>query len=107
MPMAAPTHASTQRVARRRTADARRGSSSQRGYGARWQRARKSFLIRNPLCASCKEQGHITEATVVDHVVPHKGDYERMWDQNSWQPLCKRCHDRKSANESGGWEKAR
>ena len=47
------------------------------------------------------------EATVADHVVPHKGDYGRMWDQNNWQPLCKQCHDRKSANESGGWEKAR
>ena len=107
MPMAAPTHASTQRAARRHGADARRPSANTRLYGARWQRARKWFLNRNPLCRSCKDQGFLTEATVVDHIVPHKGDYERMWSQANWQPLCKRCHDRKSAVESGGWEKAR
>lgn len=107
MPTAAPTHASTQRAANRRATDVRRGSASQRGYGARWQRARRWFLRQNPLCASCKRKGFIRAATVVDHVVPHKGDHERMWDQDNWQALCKRCHDRKTANETGGWEKAR
>lgn len=38
-------------------------------------------------------------ATVVDHIVPHKGDYELMWAEWNWQPLTKKAHDRKTATE--------
>lgn len=38
-------------------------------------------------------------ATVVDHIIPHKGDYELMWSPWNWQPLTKRAHDRKTATE--------
>ncbi|PAU94052.1 HNH endonuclease, partial [Paracoccus salipaludis] len=39
----------------------------------------------------------------VDHVVPHRGDPERFWDQDGWQPLCASCHSRKTAAEDGGF----
>lgn len=43
-----------------------------------------------------------TAATVVDHVIPHKGDLGLFWDLTNWQPLCKLCHDSvKQAQESG------
>lgn len=42
-------------------------------------------------------------ATVVDHIIPHKGDYERFWDRSGWQSLCKRCHDQKTVHEDGGF----
>jgi 5-methylcytosine-specific restriction enzyme A len=37
--------------------------------------------------------GKDVAATVVDHVVPHKGDLELFWDQSNWQGVCKACHD--------------
>jgi hypothetical protein len=30
---------------------------------------------------------------VFDHVEGHHGDYEKFWDRDNWQALCKRHHD--------------
>ena len=73
-----------------------RGGADARGYDARWRRARKAFLQRHPLCAECMKEGKLTPATVVDHIVPHRGDPRLFWDEKNWQPLCKECHDRKT-----------
>ena len=74
-------------------------SAAKRGYGSRWQRERKKFLETHPLCAECKKEGRYTKATVVDHIVAHRGDDKLFWDRSNWQPLCKLCHDRKTGNE--------
>jgi len=90
--------------------DARRGSAHERGYSVAWQRARVGFLTKHPLCKRCEDQTPpaLTPATVVDHVVPHKGDKALFWDSTNWQPLCKPCHDRKTATEDGGgWSRSR
>ena len=34
---------------------------------------------------------------MVDHVVAHEVNQELFWDRRDWQPLCKACHDRKTA----------
>jgi 5-methylcytosine-specific restriction endonuclease McrA len=73
--------------------DERRGSSAARGYGSRWQKARATWLKRHPLCKMHSELGHVVPATVVDHIVPHRGDQALFWDQGNWQSLCKHCHD--------------
>ena len=78
--------------------DRLRGSATERGYVAKWRRARKRFLQRHPLCANCLSQGVLTPATVVDHIVPHRGDHRLFWDEQNWQPLCKACHDRKTGS---------
>ena len=78
----------------------RRESAAARGYDAKWQRERKRFLLHNPLCATCRREGRLMPATVVDHIVPHRGDERLFWDRTNWQPLCKPCHDRKTG--SGG-----
>ena len=70
-----------------------RRSSSQRGYGSRWQKARDSFLRSHPLCADHQQRGHIVPATVVDHIIPHRGDSKLFWDHDNWQSLCRLCHD--------------
>ncbi|WP_320109629.1 HNH endonuclease [Rhodopseudomonas sp. P2A-2r] len=31
-------------------------------------------------------------ASVVDHIIPHRGDRARFWDRTNWQPLCTHCH---------------
>lgn len=71
-----------------------RKSSAARGYGSRWQKARDSWLKRHPLCKMHAELGAIVPATVVDHVIPHRGDKALFWDSTNWQSLCKECHDR-------------
>lgn len=70
---------------------------------ARWVRARRYFLNRNPLCVRCMEVGKLVDASVVDHIIPHKGNPKLFWKQTNWQALCKGCHDRKTAKEDGGF----
>ena len=77
------------------SSDRMRGGAESRGYDARWRKARTAFLQRNPLCNECMKRGKITPATVVDHIIPHRGDRKLFWDESNWQPLCKCCHDRK------------
>ena len=79
-------------AARRKAVDDRRGSATERGYNATWRKARATFLRRNPLCVDCGRP-----ATVVDHIVPHRGDTNKFWDTENWQPLCAACHNRKTA----------
>lgn len=74
-------------------------SASGRGYGRRWQKASKAFLASHPFCEECLKHGIYTKATVVDHVVPHRGDLKLFWDRNNWCALCKKCHDRKTGRE--------
>ena len=78
-------------------------SAYKRGYNTAWQRASKAYLIKHPFCVECLKHGIHTKATVVDHIKPHKGDNSLFWDKNNWQPLCKPCHDRKTAMEDGGF----
>lgn len=81
--------------------DKNRESASRRGYGRRWQKARRRFLNANPLCVMCDRINVVTEATVVDHIRPHRGNQDIFWDQDNWQALCKRHHDQKTATEEG------
>lgn len=80
-----------------------RPSAAKRGYDSRWQRESRQFLNRHPLCAECERNGKVSAATVVDHIEPHKGNQKLFWDRRNWQPLCKRCHDRKTSIEDGGF----
>ncbi|MCW8917157.1 MAG: HNH endonuclease [Magnetovibrio sp.] len=64
-------------------------------YGYKWKKARAKFLKEHPVCEGvCKEDGRVAAASVVDHVIPHRGDLELFWDRSNWQALCKSCHDR-------------
>lgn len=74
-------------------------SAAGRGYGASWQKARKHYLEEHPLCVECMKQGRYVKATVVDHIIPHRGDQKLFWDHSNWQPLCKQCHDRKTGSQ--------
>lgn len=87
----------------RRDQDNRRRNAVACGYGFRWRIASKAFLARNPLCIECMKHRRLVAATVTDHIVPHKGDPALFWNQDNWQPLCKPCHDRKTAVADGRW----
>lgn len=83
--------------------DKQRGSSCKRGYDRKWQKYRKRYLAVHPVCVRCEKMGRITPATVVDHIEPHRGDYDLFWDLGNHQAMCKRCHDIKTATEDGGF----
>lgn len=70
-----------------------RGTSAQRGYGSRWQKARATYLRSHPLCVMCASRNIVMAATIVDHVIPHKGDQALFWDKDNWQSLCATCHN--------------
>ena len=77
-------------------------SSTQRGYGYRWQQARAAFLKDHPLCEcdDCQAGAkRLTPADVVDHRIPHRGDQSLFWDKSNWQAMAKRCHDAKTQRE--------
>lgn len=74
-------------------------SAHKRGYNSKWQRDSKSYLKDNPLCVMCKRNGKYVQATVVDHIVPHRGNQKLFWSHSNWQALCKPCHDKKTGTE--------
>lgn len=80
-----------------------RVSSTKRGYNYRWQKARITWLRSNPLCRIHSENGIVKAAEVIDHIIPHAGDQGLFWDKSNWQPLCKACHDHKTATEDGAF----
>ncbi len=81
----------------------KRESATKRGYNHNWQKARLAFLQKHPLCCMCEQEGMVTPATVVDHIKPHKGDQELFWDRSNWQPVCRTHHNKKTANQDGGF----
>ncbi|WP_374307213.1 HNH endonuclease [Methylocella sp.] len=87
-----PAHRPTPRE-QRRDADRLRGSAHERGYDARWRKARLVFLAAHPLCAWCEAKGRVTAASVVHHRVAHRGDAALFWDEANWEALCAPCHD--------------
>jgi 5-methylcytosine-specific restriction enzyme A len=91
------------RTVRGKEHDDRRGTAHERGYTSAWQKARVAYLRAHPLCVAHKVAGELVPATVVDHIVPHKGDKALFWDSTNWQSLCKPCHDAKTAREDGGF----
>ena len=73
-----------------------RETACQRGYDAYWRSYRLSFLRRNPLCVECKKSGKLKAASVVDHIIPHRGNKELFWDIKNHQALCTRHHNEKT-----------
>lgn len=89
---------------RRQESESRRATASERGYDWTWHKARTAFLQEHTICYICMQRdGAVTAASVVDHIVPHKGNRQLFWDTENWQSLCATCHNRKTAKEDGGF----
>lgn len=73
----------------------RRGSQPWRvWYSQRvWREARAAQLSREPLCRRCAGQGRIVVATVVNHIIAHRGDWALFCDPANHESVCKTCHD--------------
>jgi hypothetical protein len=80
------------------------GTTTQRGYGAAWQRRRARQLLRNPTCewkrgADAHPCGR--PAPDVDHVVPKV--YGGSDEPDNLQSLCARHHRVKTATQDRRW----
>ena len=62
-------------------------------------RLRPAQLLAEPWCRQCAAEGKRVRATVVDHVVPHEGDWQKFSDPGNLESLCKHHHDQKTQAE--------
>lgn len=83
--------------ARKQSIDLHRGTAARRGYGHQWRKYREGYLRSHPLCRPCEAKGRLISATIVDHIRDHRGDMALFWDASNHQPMCKCCHDAKTA----------
>uniref|UniRef100_A0AAU8BVA2 HNH endonuclease n=1 Tax=Xanthomonas phage MK21 TaxID=3148942 RepID=A0AAU8BVA2_9CAUD len=74
-------------------------TAASRGYDARWREYRQRYLMQHPLCVYCEREGRTTAATVVDHILPHKGDMALFWKLDNHQSLCAWHHNSTKALE--------
>ena len=71
---------------------------------ARWKQERADYLAANPRClayaAGLAPSVCTARSAVVDHIQPHRGDYELFWAQTNWQALCGPHHQVKTGRET-------
>lgn len=62
-------------------------TSTQRGYGYKWQQVHLTFVCEHPLCVMCETEVRLEMGTVVAHKIPHRGDQKLLWRWRNWQLL--------------------
>lgn len=74
-------------------------TTTQRGYGWRWQKLRQRILERDKyLCQICLAAGRITVASEVDHIINKASGGTD--DPDNLQSACGPCHKAKTLQES-------
>ncbi|MCF3933289.1 HNH endonuclease [Acuticoccus sp. M5D2P5] len=95
---------------RDRTHDAHRREAKpwRRWYKrAAWLRLRALQLSEVPLCERHAAAGDVVLATVVNHRVPHRGDWALFTDRANHESLCESCHNAVAqAEEARGYSVA-
>lgn len=100
MPSRAPQYRPKGDAGRRPSpAEETRGDRHERGYTSQWSRFAKAYLREHPLCRTCQSASRVEAATCVDHIDMTGPLGERGYDPTNLQPLCTRCHNRKTARE--------
>ena len=77
--------------------DVSRGSARERGYDSRWEKVRRIFLMRNPLCYDCMIKGRFTPANEVHHVKKVREHPELRLTIDNLIALCKSCHSKRTS----------
>jgi 5-methylcytosine-specific restriction protein A len=96
------------RAEQRSKTDARRGTSTERGYDARWRRTRASYLRDHPACEcdDCTDLPFVERglATDVDHIDGLGPAGPRGHDPTNLRAMAHACHSRRTARDQpGGW----
>lgn len=79
-------------------ADRQRGTTTERGYDAVWERVRADHLRREPLCRECRPTRSVP-ATQVDHIVTIRLRPDLRLVDSNLQSLCATHHSRKTRRE--------
>ena len=99
MPTSPPRHSvqhtKANRLEQQRTYNQRDRTNQSFYSSGRWTKVSKWYRKNNPLCVHCKEQGRVTPAQLVDHIVEIK-DGGAEYDESNLQSLCKACHNVKT-----------
>jgi 5-methylcytosine-specific restriction protein A len=74
-----------------------RGNSTERGYGADWQRLRRVKLGQDPLCEDCLENDRTTAAEEVHHIEKVVDEPALRLEMDNLMSLCKGCHSRRTS----------
>ena len=61
-----------------------------------WAVTRDIMLSEEPLCRTCKKNGRIRLAQVVDHIIDITVSPHLCLDLDNLQPLCYECHNEKT-----------
>lgn len=72
-----------------------RGTTTERGYGASWQRIRLRVLKGEPLCRRCAAKGLAVPARDVHHRDENPHNNAR----GNLEPLCRQCHEETKRRE--------
>lgn len=57
-----------------------------------WRARRAAQLSAEPICTRCQKEGRLTPATVANHVIPHRGNWD-IFIGGRLESLCKPHHD--------------
>ena len=71
----------------KREYDKRRPTSRQRGYDTNWDKFRRLYLRKHPLCHKCQSL-----AVIPHHIEPLP--YGSKYDEDNLMPLCIKCHNK-------------
>jgi len=99
MPSLPPRHSRPKTTQHKRPERNRQQGRALHTGSKRWRTLRALVLQQEPLCRECAKDDILRAATQVDHV---DGDDSNN-DLSNLQPLCHRCHSKKTAREDGGF----
>ena len=77
----------------------KQGEFNKMYQSVRWKTRRRLILKQRPFCVECKKKNRLVFAEVIDHIIPHKGNWTLFLDPDNLQPLCRKCHGIKSQKE--------
>jgi len=72
----------------KRDYDSMRKTSRQRGYDSKWDKFRRYYLRKNPICSHC----HIAPAIIPHHKIPLPAGAK--YDEENLAPVCIKCHNK-------------
>ncbi len=82
----------------------RRFQTGETAYNSsKWVKTSRRFKADHPFCINKGvDPDCMIVSDITDHIIPHRGDPVLFWDETNWQPMCWRCHSRKTAHELTG-----
>lgn len=79
--------------------DARRQTSTERGYDNNWREASEDYRRQHPLCVNHLLRGQTAASECVDHIIPIACCPSLKMEPDNWVALCWSCHSYKTSKE--------